>query len=159
MTDLKKTFWDRIGDVRSGMLGLASDNRLVPMSPQIDKDDNAHIWFLTAHGTDLASGCEAGAQAAKYVICDDKQGLYADIDGTLSLSGDRAKLDEVWNMVASAWFEDDKQDPDLRLLCFTPSKAEVWETSTSGIKFFYEVAKANLTDTKPDAGEQGTISF
>lgn len=159
MADLKKEFWDRIEDVQAGMLGFASDNRLVPMSPQIDKDDHGHIWFITAHGTDLVNGTEAGPQPAKFVICDQKAGLHADIEGTLSLSGDRAKLDKIWSVVAAAWFEDDKQDPDVRLLCFKPAKAEVWETSTSGIKFFYEIAKANLTDTKPDAGKQGTITF
>jgi general stress protein 26 len=59
-------------------------------------------------------------------------------------------LGEIWNIVASAWFEDDKQDPDLRLIAFTQFRAAVWLSTTSGVKFLYEIAKANLTDTQPD---------
>ena len=32
MTDLVDTFWKRLDDINSGMLGLTEDPRLVPMS-------------------------------------------------------------------------------------------------------------------------------
>ncbi len=159
MTNLREEFWNRIEGVNGAMLGFAADNRLVPMSPQIDDDDETAIWFITAQGTDLVKGVASGQQPARLVVSSDGQGLYADVSGELELSTDRAKLEKLWSAVASAWFEEGKDDPDVRLLKFTPRTAEVSVTPESGLKFLYEIAKANITGTKPDAGDQGTITF
>ena len=159
MSDLKKGFWDRMGDVRAGMLAIKDQRRLVPMSPQLDEDVPGAVWFITAKGTDLAKGVSGGSRDARFVVADGSAGLYADIDGTLEHSTDREALDEVWSFVADAWFEGGKHDPDVCLLKFTPKEGEVSITPTSGAKFLYEVTKANVTDEKPDMGEQGTVSF
>ena len=83
---------------------------------------------------------------------------YARIEGELSLSDDREKLDEIWNAVASSWFEDGKQDDDVRLLRLSLSAAEVWYTD-GGLGFMYQIAKSKLTGAKPDMGEHFEISF
>jgi len=44
------------------------------------------------------------------------------------------------------------------LIRFDLTEAEVWATGGS-LKFLYEVAKAHLTDSKPDMGDHGTIHF
>lgn len=153
----KQTFWDRLDDVQAGMLD-AGDARFVPMSHYIDREAGA-LWFITAEGTDLVEAVKAGPQAAHYIIADSSAKLYARVSGTASLSGDRDKLDEIWNFVASAWFEGDKADADLRLVKFSLSEAEVWMTD-GGLKFLWEVAKANVVDgDKPDMGETGVIRF
>lgn len=159
MTDLRKEFWDRMEDTRSCMLGLTEGGPLVAMSPQLDDDYQGKIWFITAKGTDLAKAVEARVADARMVVADDKQGLYADVMGSLAHSTDREALDEVWSFVADAWFEGGQHDPDVCLLCFTPQKAQLSITSTSSAKFFYEMAKAKLTDETPDLGAQSTISF
>lgn len=158
MTDtLKEEFWDRLEDTRTGM--LASDGaRAVPMSHYVDDDDKASaIWFITAKGTDLANSAASGT-AAEYIVSSNDEALYARIDGRITLSNDAAKLDKLWNGVAAAWFEDGKQDSDVQLVRFDLTEAEVWATGGS-LKFLYEVAKAHLTDSKPDMGRHGTIQF
>ena len=159
MTDLKGEFWERMEDVRTAMLGIKGVGRLVAMSPRTDDDAPGAIWFITANGTDLAKGTVSGPCAAQLVVADDAAGLYADVEGTLAHSTDREALDEVWSFVADSWFEGGKADPDLRLLRFTPREAEVSVTTTSGVAFFYEMAKAKLTDEKPDVGSQGIVRF
>ncbi|OSP55528.1 pyridoxamine 5'-phosphate oxidase family protein [Pseudoruegeria sp. SK021] len=159
MTDLKHEFWDRMSKVRAGMLGIKSQNRLVAMSPQIDADHPGDVWFITAKGTDLAVAVETSPQPARLVIADTSTGLYADVFGTLAHSADRDTLDDVWNFVADAWFEGGQTDPDVRLLRFTPATAEVSVTPGGGPRFLYEIAKANITGDKPDAGHQGTVTF
>lgn len=159
MKDLKHEFWDRIEDVRACMLGLADKGPLVAMSPQVDDDLPGHIWFITAKGTDLAKAVESSVQPARMVVSADSQGLYADVLGTLERSTDREALDEVWSFVADAWFEGGQHDPDVCLLRFTPKSADLSVTSGSGVKFLYEIAKAHITDDKPDMGEQGHITF
>ena len=159
MSNLKEEFWARIPKVRSSMLGVVGQGRLVPMSPNYDDDYPETIWFITADGTDLAKAVEAGPQTAQMVVSDDKNGLYGDIEGTLERSMDREALDEVWSFVADAWFEGGKTDPDVRLLKFTPKEGELSVTPASAVHFLYQMAKAHVTDEKPDAGEQGMVSF
>ena len=158
MTDsLKEEFWDRLEDIRTGMMAAAGA-RAVPMSHYVDDDDPAPvIWFITAKDTDLAKSATKGA-TAEYIVSSNDEALYARIDGRISLSNDAAKLDELWNGVAAAWFEDGQQDKDVQLIRFDLTEAEVWVTGGS-LKFLYEVAKAHLTDSKPDMGDHGTIKF
>ena len=154
-TDLKKTFWSRISDVQAGMLDTGN-GRYVPMSPNIDDEQNA-IWFITAEGTDAEREADSGA-TARFIVADPKSDLYANIEGQLTEVNDEAKLDELWNAVAAAWFKDGREDKDIRLIKFTPHQAEIWATGSS-IGFLYEIAKANLTEDTADAGEHGKVTF
>lgn len=153
----RDTFWKRLDGINAGMLGCAPDWRLVPMSHYADRDQSV-LWFITADGTDLVKAVEGGPQQAVHVVSEGGDKLYARIEGTLELSNDKAKLDEIWNAVASSWFEDGKQDEDVRLLKLKLSTAEVWAT-TGGLGFLYEVAKSKVTGAKPDMGEQYEIAF
>ncbi|GLS85848.1 hypothetical protein GCM10010873_08220 [Cypionkella aquatica] len=159
MSELKQEFWARMADVRAAMLGIKGEGKLVAMSPQLDDKYPGVVWFITAKGTDLAKGVQAGVRDAQLVIADGGAGLYGDIDGTLAHSTDQQVLDEVWSFAADAWFEGGKNDPDVCLLRFTPKSGEISVTPTSGVKFLYEIAKAKFTGEKPDAGEQGVVAF
>ncbi|KIN61428.1 putative general stress protein 26 [Sulfitobacter noctilucae] len=158
MTDhIKKEFLDRLEDTRVGMLS-AGNARAVPMSHYFDDDDpKATLWFITAKQTDLSQVAATGAEGT-FIASSNNESLYARVNGTLSVSQDKAKLDEIWNKVASAWFEGDQRDPDVQLLRFDPSEAEVWITGGS-LKFIYEIAKANLTGSKPDMGDHAVLRF
>ena len=127
------------------------------MSHYADRDQSV-LWFITADGTDLVKAVEGGPQQAVHVVSEGGDKLYARMEGTLELSNDKAKLDEIWNAVASSWFEDGKQDEDVRLLKLKLSTAEVWAT-TGGLGFLYEVARSKVTGAKPDMGEQYEIAF
>lgn len=151
------TFWKRLEDVNAGMLGCAPDWKLVPMSHYADPDGSA-LWFITADGTDLAQSVAAGPQRAVHCVSSSNEHLYARIEGQLSLSTDRQKLDEIWNAVASSWFEDGKQDDDLRLLKLSMTGAEVWAT-TGSAGFLYQIGKAKLTGAKPDLGDHFVVGF
>ena len=159
MDDLKNEFWGRMKDVRTAMLGIQNAGKMVAMSPTVDDDFPGKIWFITAKGTDLATGTDQGPQPARMVVCNDGAGLYADVEGHLSRSHDREALEDAWSFVADAWFEGGKHDPDVCLLCFTPVAADLSITSTSAIKFFYEIAKAQISGKQPDAGRQGKVTF
>ncbi|WP_299363138.1 pyridoxamine 5'-phosphate oxidase family protein [uncultured Paracoccus sp.] len=153
----KATFWERLKDVNAGMLGCAPHWKLAPMSHYADPDASA-LWFITADGTEWVQAVSAGPQKAVHCVSSAGQHLYARIEGELSLSNDRQKLDEIWNAVASSWFEDGKRDEDVRLLKLSMTGAEVWAT-TGSAGFLYEIAKAKLTGAKPDMGEHFVLAF
>lgn len=155
--DNRDTFWKRLDGINAGMLGLRDDARLVPMSHYADPDEGA-LWFITAKGTDLAQAALQGPQDALHVVSDSSKGLHACLHGRLSASNDREKLDEIWNAIASSWFEDGKQDPDVQLLKLDITEGEVWITGGS-LSFLYQIAKSKVTGDKPDMGEQFTLTF
>ena len=153
----RDTFWKRLDGIQAGMLGCAPDWRLVPMSHNADPEESA-LWFFSAAGTDLVEAVEGAPQKAVHVLSSDSKNLYARIEGDLALVNDPAKIDELWNTVASSWYEDGKRDPDLRLLRLSISQAEVWATGGT-MSFLYEIAKSKLTGAKPDMGEHFQVSF
>ena len=156
-TDIKKELRDRLEDTNVGMLSAGSAPA-VPMSHYYEEDDpTGALWFITAKTTDLAQAAVT-ATPSTFIVCAKDESLYTRIEGTLSLSEDKAKLDEIWSAMAAAWFEEGKEDPDVQLMRFDPREAEVWLTGNSA-KFMYEIAKANMAETTPDVGEHGTVRF
>lgn len=155
MTKLKDTFWDRVDDVRAGLLA-ADGERPVPMAPQPDREANA-FWFITAAGSAAERAAKSGGEAS-FHIADAKANLYANIFGTLTEVNDEAKLDNLWNVFAAAWFEDGREDKAVRLVKFTPHEAEVWATEGM-VGYLYEIAQANLTDKTPEGGDHGRVVF
>lgn len=148
-------FWKRMEGINAGMLGLRDDLKLVPMSHNADPDAHA-LWFITAKGVHLVEGTEGGAREALYVVAEGSGQLYARIEGRLELVQDEAKLDELWNPVASSWFEEGRDDPDIRLLKLSIGSAEVW-TTTGGIGFVVQLAKSKITGAQPDIGDHFTL--
>ncbi|MEH6644177.1 pyridoxamine 5'-phosphate oxidase family protein [Sulfitobacter sp.] len=155
MADLNETFWNRLSDSRTGMLGTDTAPA-APMTHYVDAEHRA-LWFITAKGTNLGIAAAGGA-SAQYIVCDYDAQLYTRIDGTLRSVIDRAKLDDLWSVFAAAWFEDGKQDYDVELIRLDLTEAEVWSTGGK-LSFFHEIAKANLGGSKPDVGEHGTLRF
>lgn len=153
--DDRKEFWDRLDDIRTGMLGV--NGRYVPMTHNLEPEDG-NIWFLTAKGTDMGQAALAGAES-QYIVCGDSKSIYADIAGRLEVSHNPEKLDEVWSAMASTWFEGGKDDPDLLLIRIVPKDAEVWLGPESGLEFLWKVAKAKVSGEEPDYGKHFTLTF
>ncbi len=149
-------FWNHLKSVQAGMLHI-EPARPVPMSPYPDPAQNA-IWFITAVGTDVEAALRGGEAFARFIVASPDAQLYATIDGRARLDMDRAKLDEIWNAVASAWFEEGEDDPDIALVRVDLNEAEVWVTDGS-LSFLYQIAKSNITEEKPDMGSHGKIGF
>ena len=152
---LKAEFWNRIGHVQAGMLETAG-NTPVPMAPYGDAEANA-IWFITARDTSVARAAATGAEA-RLQVADPKANLYATVEVRVMEVNAPEKLEELWSVVASAWFEEGRRDDDVRLVRLQPASAEVWATA-SGAGFLYEIAKARFTGDTPDAGDHGVVTF
>lgn len=153
---LQDTFWDRIENVNVGMLE-ADGTPPRPMAHHARRDDGA-LWFLTAEDTAIGEDAAKG-KTARYQIASGDAKIYATVDGTLSIETDKAKLDEIWSPLDAAWFEDGKDDPDVRLVRFAPKTAEVWAHDSTA-KAFYDMAKAAVSDNDAaHPGAHGKFTF
>lgn len=153
-TDL---FWSRLSGIGSGMLGLTSDFRLVPMSHLPDPRVGC-LWYITAGDTDLLRALAFGSQEAVYVLSDTAEGLFARIEGRLSLSSDPERLDDLWHQAFEDRFRDNKPDPDTPLMRLDMIEAELWVTEGHP-SFLDQIADAQRSGNKPHLGDHFTLHF
>ncbi|WP_375173536.1 pyridoxamine 5'-phosphate oxidase family protein [Pseudooceanicola sp.] len=152
--NLADLFWTRSKELSTVMLDVGG--RTVPMTPYIDRGEGL-IWFITAEGTEAHTSARGGGRV-RVIVSDISAQIFADIEGSLTVSDNPDKLDELWSPVASMWFDDGREDDDVRLLAFRPTEGEVWATDGSA-GFIYQVAKSKLTGETADLGDHGRVTF
>lgn len=149
--------WDEIERHQIGMLGVVGGaaRHTQPMTAFVERDAQ-RIWFFTRRDTDLVRHTGEGHEA---MFIFQQKDLQACIGGTLRLSHDPARIDKYWNAVVAAWYPQGREDPNLTLLSFECSDAEVWISQAGPVKFAWEIAKANATHRTPDLGGKANIRF
>jgi general stress protein 26 len=156
-TEVQDRLWDAIDDHHTGMLGLTHDSHhFQPMTAFVEKETGT-LWFFTKNDTELAQAIASGIADAAFIFLDKK--LQACVDGRVSLSHDKARIDRYWNVHVAAWYPEGKDDPTLTLLRMDVSEAAVWITEGGLLKYALEVAKANTSKTTPDVGERRDLNF
>ncbi|HVY35159.1 MAG TPA: pyridoxamine 5'-phosphate oxidase family protein [Caulobacteraceae bacterium] len=150
----KDRLWQEIAKVRYGMLGLVgakSGGHFQPMTAFCEPQ-TGDIWFFTSDQTDLARACQGGAQAM-FVVQAKDQAFQACVGGALELDRDRTRIDKYWGPLVAAWYPGGKDDPSLTLLRFRVSDAQIWLSESNPVRFFWEIAKANVSKEQPDVGQ------
>lgn len=141
--ELEASLWKSLRADRTAMVALTSpvagSVAARPMTVLTDGDETPYrgpLYIFTATGNALADAVAAGPQVATAHFASKGHDLFAAIYGRLSLSGDHAVIDRLWNPFVAAWY-DGKDDPRLRLLRLDPAEAEIWADANSliaGIK-------------------------
>lgn len=157
--DPRTALFAMLADVRTGMLGLtASGTGLQPMTHFPDSDAGV-IWFISSTQSELVQSLGLGEDADYVVIAKDHD-IHASLRGKLYQLHDEAQLAELWNPVIGAWFEGGRDDPQVALLRFEPAVAEIWGSTTSTLRFGFEVLHANLVaGHTPDLGVKAVVRF
>ena len=97
MTDdakIEARFWKSLAAERVVMLGVdgVEDGFARPMIVQID-EERSPLWFFTSSENHIVEALAQGRRAIATFA--DKGELYASIQGSLSLSQDRAMIDRL----------------------------------------------------------------
>jgi general stress protein 26 len=114
------------------------------------------IWFFTQDPSpkseDIAANPEVNVAYA------DGKG-YLSIAGTATIEHNPTRIDQLWNPMAEAWFENGRDDPSVALLRVDARSAEYWSSDKPGVVRAFEIAKAIITKSQPDVGENRTVSL
>jgi general stress protein 26 len=150
--------WDIIEKVGVAMLTtrFAGGLRARPLEARPDRDSGI-IWFLT----DVRSGKDnevAVAPDVGLVFIDPRAKAYLSITGHGEILRDAGKAAEIWKSSDQVWWPGGPEDPTVRLLRVEPITAELWDGPSNAAVVAFELAKAKLTDTKPNLGENRKIS-
>jgi general stress protein 26 len=144
--------WDLIADIPMALLvthqGDAMDAR--PMAATAKKEEG-QIYILANKGEDS----DREIQSDSDVVLSFQKGVtFVVVHGRAQASDDRAKIKELWNAFDKAWW-DGPEDPRIRLLAVTPSRAEYWE-SPGKLVAYADMLLAAATGEKPVTGEHGS---
>jgi general stress protein 26 len=131
--ELQEKLWKALASDRVVMLGLdgAEEGHTRPMSAQTE-GDKSPLWFFTAKDSQMVKLLGNGQRAIATFTAKGHD-LFASLQGTLRLDNDRRTIDRLWNRFVAAWYEGGKDDPNLALLRFDATRAEVWENENSVI--------------------------
>jgi len=138
-TRLKKQFWKELQSTRTLMLGLhgVDDDKTRPMTAQVDlpedadKEDGGPIYFFASRDEGIGQDLKDGARAIA-AFASKGHDLFASLHGTLKESTDRSVIDRLWNPFVDAWYKEGKDDPNLILIKFDATRAEIWEADKMG---------------------------
>lgn len=152
--EAEKAFWDSLKSSNTGLLGLDQPGYHAQPMTAFREAETGTLWFFTRDDTDLARDAAVGSgQSAMFHYGSKDQKVWACIHGDLSVHGhDRTIIDRHWNPVLAAWYPNGKDDPHLTILRFDAGDGRVWVSDGGLLKFAFEIAKANITRTLPDAG-------
>lgn len=81
------------------------------------------------------------------------------MSGELREHKDQKIIDKYWSPIVAAWFEEGREDPEVTMIFFVPDEAAIWTSTDSSMKFAWEIAKANETETKPNVGYHDIIAI
>lgn len=147
--------FERLDDIRAGMLGVDGSGRMRPMSHFADEAAGV-LHFITSRKADLAAEVGQGATGHFCLMAPD---FHAWIAGTLSPNENAETLDALWGPMSAAWFTG-RDDPDILLLTMPMREAELWSSTDSSLHFGFEIVRANLDpDHVPEVGTHDRIRF
>ena len=164
MTDIEQLDGDvaelarRIAGIRFAMVTLPdADGRLRgrPLTVQ-DLDADGRLWFLVSRSSEWASGVGASGTQANVSFADPDDARWVSVSGTATLVDDRARIDEMWSALYSAWF-DGKDDPDICVLRFDADVADYWDAAANKFVRMARILKAAVTGNGSDEGDRGTL--
>jgi general stress protein 26 len=148
-SEIPRAFIDLLREFDSAMLVTQRGNELRSRPMLIvDCTDEGSLWFVTS----VDSGkLEEMTEHPQVNVSLQDTSRFASISGTVRVTRDRKKIDEVWKPEYGVWFEEGRDDPELVLVEVVPLYAEYWDRSgAEGVKVALAEIKSRITGEKLD---------
>ena len=128
--------------------GTGQSRGVRPMSVQ-QADDAGHLWFLSA--TDSHTNAElAHDPAVKLFFQRSAHAGFMELDGTATVSQDKAKIKELWKPILKTWFTEGENDPRISVIQVVPHEGYYWDnkhgTVVAGAKMLIGAAIGKTLD-------------
>ncbi len=82
---------------------------------------------------------------------------FVTMSGEASISNDRALIHDLWSSSNKAWW-DSPDDPDIRVVMFRPSEAEIWDSPNLLVSTVLMFSAA-IMGTKPKVGDHAKVAM
>lgn len=144
--------WSAIKAQPLAMMTTVHEGELIsrPMAAHADPAEHA-IYFVSRLDSDKTHDIDTTSPVNLSFSNPDKS-TFISIAGNATVSQDREKLGELWNMWTEAWLPDGPDSPDTALITVDPDNAVIWDNNQSKIVRMVKTATAAVTQSPPDVG-------
>lgn len=122
----------------------------------LDHEFDGSLWFFTRDPSSKVE--EVAIDPRVNVSYSDGKG-YLSISGIAAVEHNQTRIKQLWNPAVEAWFEHGRDDPTVALLRVDAGSAEYWASDKPAVARAFEFAKAAITDTTPDIGENRKVEL
>jgi general stress protein 26 len=158
-TSTAMTVWSMMDKMPACMVvthdGAEDRLRARPMMALVRPEHNA-VFFLTDTRNHKDEEISKNDNVC-LTFSDSANQKYVSVTGTGFITADPILIGELWSMAASAWWSS-KDDPNIRVLRVTPSRAEFWNSPDMITTDAQSAAKA-LSGNRPNCGTNGKVTF
>lgn len=149
--------WELMKKIGFAMLVTQDGSKLRarPMSAYVDREADA-VYFLSDARQHKDNEIRQNPNV-NLSFADAGDQKYVSVSGTASVSNDRAKIKELFTTTAKAWW-DNADDPNIRVLKFSPDEAEYWDSPGTVISYV-KMATAAVTGSRPDIGTNRKVAI
>jgi general stress protein 26 len=136
---------------------IDADGHLVsrPMALK-EREFDGDLWFFTEDPSHKTTEVREHPQVN--VSLQSGKG-WVSLSGEAQVVHDPAKIDELWDTGAEAWFTDGRSDPKVALLRVIAHSAEYWSSDEPKPLVLFKYAKAAVTGGRPNVGEARTVEL
>ena len=136
---------------------IDADGHLVsrPMALK-EREFDGDLWFFTEDPSHKTTEVREHPQVN--VSLQSGKG-WVSLSGEAQVVHDAAKIDELWDTGAEAWFTDGRNDPKVALLRVVAHTAEYWSSDEPKPLVLFKYAKAAVTGGRPNVGEARTVDL
>jgi general stress protein 26 len=147
-----------IGKARIGIITTVNEEGHLVSRPMAvkEREFDGDLWFFTEDPSHKTA--EVRANPEVNVALESGKG-WVSLAGTAEVVKDAAKIDELWDTGAEAWFSEGRSDPKVALLKVTAHTAELWATDEAKPLVLFKYAKAAVTGGRPNVGHSETVDL
>jgi general stress protein 26 len=122
----------------------------------IVRRDEGKVYFISTSDSPQIDAIAAGSPLMLNFSNGTSQFLAAEADALVST--DRALIKALWNPGAQSFWPEGPETADVTVIAATPTSAEYWD-GPSGVVAVAKIAFALATGSRPDMGENRTVSM
>lgn len=151
--------WSMIKDIKVAMM-TSWDGEALHSRPMYGYQEQfeGRLYFFTRQGSGKTS--EIGRfEQVNLAYVDTADNSYVSVAGRGRITLDRELMQRYWSPMVGAWFAKGLEDPDLALIEVEADGAQYWDSTSSSMRYLWEVAKANVTGRQPDMGENVKVEL
>lgn len=150
----------KIDLVKTGMLTTMDNSDYLfsrPMTSQ-QLDEDGCLWFFCPEHSTITEHLEHNTHV-NVSFSDPARNLYVSLSGHASVSGDKQKIEQLWNPLVAAWYPQGMHDPQVALIKVHIHAAEYWDSDTGKMARLFSLLRAAITGHPPKGiAEHGRIN-
>lgn len=100
----------------------------------------------------------ADGDVAYLTMSDNRANTWVSLRGSVSVSSDPALIDELWNPMAGAYFDDGRDTPGIAVLRLYGERGSYWSSPGGRIGNVISIVKAKFGDPE-QSGQHGDVKL